>query len=57
MVLEENLWEMFCFKLSDPKHQVLWFKNVFGEPYKDYCFAKGIFNHIKYWFGLKMVYR
>ncbi len=34
MVLEENLWEMFCFKLSDPKHQVLWFENIFGEPYR-----------------------
>ena len=47
---------MIWIKLSDPKHKFLWFKNIFGEPYKNYYFAKDIFNHIKYWLGLKMVY-
>ena len=47
---------MIWFKLSDPKHQVLRFKNIFDEPYKIITLQKDIFNNIKYHFGIKLVY-
>ena len=39
---------MMWFKPSDPKHQVLWFKNIFDEPYKVITLLKDTFNNIKY---------